>query len=222
VGLLVVVVLLAVACHPSDNFTTSTGQLVHWQQNVPNSLERRITLVVPATLASDGSFMRGINSGMLQANRSPYVATVLHVPNGSQATCPTAPGTHCVRVFRAPMNGAVAYVGWSSTGHMFGAAARLGFDSAPWTAAVLANAVCHELFHALGLKHSSHGTPGPCQGGIATDWDLALVRNAHNHPDPLYTGTITTATSSGRRLTLRLVDHSTRAELALMAALPAG
>jgi hypothetical protein len=62
-------------------------------------------------------------------------------------------------------------------------------DSNPWTLSVLKNALCHELFHILGLAHSlDPNTQGPCQNAIATDVDLANVKLSTAHFDPVFSG----------------------------------
>jgi hypothetical protein len=202
------IVVLAAACHSSEPVIVN-GHRVHWLQSDAGSLERRIDLVVPAALASDGAFMRGLNAGVLQANRSPYVEIAFDVPNGAAPT--VCPDRHCITVTRRPMNGAYAGLGYDGTGHIYGRGAEIGFDSAPWPASLLANAACHELFHALGLAHSSDGTPGPCQAGVATAVDLDNVRLAHNHRDATVYGS-----TKARPLKLRTVDRTTRAEFEAM------
>jgi hypothetical protein len=205
------VVVLAVACHSSEPFMVN-GHRVHWQQTHASTLERRIDLVVPRTLTGDTAFMRGLNAGVAQVNRSPYIRLDVHVVRVAPSVCLNR---HCITVVRRSMNGAYARLGWNSAGHIYGRGAEIGFDTAPWSPAVLANAACHELYHTLGLAHSSDGTPGPCQGGVATAVDLDNVRLAHNHRDRIIYG----SAEEGRRrpLDLRTIDHSTRAELAEMA-----
>jgi hypothetical protein len=195
---LIAAVALAAACSSTLTFSAD-GTPVHWQQNVAGSLERRIDVVVPAAIAVDPAFARGLDAGIAQANRSPYLQLTLVI----RPTCRT--GRHCITIARAPMNGAVAAVGWDDHGHIYGHGASLTFDSAPWPPAVLANATCHELYHAAGLDHGDE--PGPCQSGIATDVDLANVATATGHPDPVLYASAT------RGPTLHVVAHDTRAQL---------
>jgi hypothetical protein len=208
--LALVILALAAACHSSEPIIVN-GHRVHWLQSDAGSLQRRIDLVVPAALASDGSFMRGLNAGVLQANRSPYVEIAFDVPNGAAPT--VCPDRHCITVARRPMNGAYARLGFDGAGHIYGRGGEIGFDSAPWPAAMLANAACHELFHVLGLAHSSDGTPGPCQAGVATTVDLANVRVAHAHGDRTIYAAEVAPTAP---LELRTIDRSTRAEIEAM------
>jgi hypothetical protein len=183
-------VLVTAACHSSDPIYTSDGTQVHWQQTSATTLERQINVNVPSALTSDAVFMNGIRHGIAQVDRSPYVDMVLQIVAAAPTDCPDR---HCVNIYRQPMNGAVTSWGWDSRGHMFGRAATIGFDNGPWDQATINNAACHELYHALSLLHSSDGSQGPCVGGTATDHDLQLVANGHNHKDAhLYPDTKTT------------------------------
>jgi hypothetical protein len=183
-ALLVLLAVIVAACS-STNYKTADGRLVHWQQNRAGSLERQVTVIVPAQYASDGSFMSAVNVGIQQVNRSPYLNYVLHVPNVAPTSCPN----HCILVTRAalayPVIGSTS-TGWNSAGHMYGMASKVRISTVAMTQNVKNNLLCHELFHTAGLGHGD--TQGPCVNAIATDWDLALVRNAHIHADPIYVG----------------------------------
>jgi hypothetical protein len=184
---LAVLAFVAVACHSSENFTTATGVKVHWQQNVPGSLQRTVEVVVPAQYATS-SFMYAVNAAVLQANRSPYLDFVIDVPNMTPSSCPN----HCILVRRAnlayPTVG-VTSLGWDGGGHMYGMAVRVTIDTDPMTQATLNKVACHEIVgHGAGLKHSSDGTPGPCQNGQLTSVDLNNIAAAHNHRDRIYAG----------------------------------
>jgi len=214
--LLPVLVLLA-ACRssePIDADGTGPGTaLVHWQQNVEGSLERQIEVIVPAQFASDGNFMSAVNVGMQQANRSPYINTVLNVPN-ELPTSGCLSLSHCVVIQRRVMNGGITGFGWGSSGHMFGRAAMVWIDSNPWTLNVLKTALCHELYHALGLAHSKDGTQGPCQSAVATDVDLANIKLTTAHFDPVFNGFMVEAQA---KVKLTHSHGHTRAEYERMA-----
>jgi len=186
------VLLIVAACRSSEPIDSDPGPAtayVHWQQNVQGSLERQIEVIVPAQFASDGNFMSAVNAGMQQANRSPYINTVLNVPN-ELPTSGCLSLSHCVVIQRRVMNGAITGFGWGSGGHMFGRAAMVWVDSNPWNLNVLKNALCHELYHALGLAHSKDGTQGPCQDAIATSVDLANIKLTTAHFDPVFSGSM--------------------------------
>jgi len=181
--LLLIPLLVVIAACSSFNYATADGKLVHWQQNRAGSLERQITLIVPAQYASDGSFMTAVNAGVQQVNRSPYLNYVIHVPNTAPTNCPN----HCVLVTREALPYpylAITGTGWDSKGHMYGMASKVRVTTVPMTQNTKNNLMCHELYHSAGLSHGT--TQGPCVNGVATDWDVALVRNAHMHSDPIF------------------------------------
>jgi hypothetical protein len=189
-------VLVAAACHSS----TSNG--VHWRQNQA-SQERRVQVwMSPTTAASNSNFRAAVEHGIAVWDKNAYVDFFLTVDSSG-----CAPGAHCVDIRRAPMNGERTTWGWDADLHMFGNAAHIVFDSAPWDAAVLRNATCHGLGHALGLSHSTHDTPGPCQGGVPTGWDMALIDQDYGHSDG---GLSTFSATEGSGST---VAHDTEAEL---------
>jgi hypothetical protein len=165
---------------------------VHWQQTSSATLEREITVIVPAEYAYS-STMYAVNNAVLQANRSPYLHLTIHVPNVAPVSCPT---THCVIVTRADLpypNVEKTTWGWNSAGHMYGIAARVILDSVqanglPHPTNVLVNAGCHGIAgHAMGLSHGD--IEGPCQGGKLTGTDLANIAAAHRHRDAVVYGT---------------------------------
>jgi hypothetical protein len=181
--ILLPVVLLLAACNISSvNYQTSDGTLVNWRQNVQLSQERRVQLVVPAVNANS-KMMYAVNQASRQANRSPYIHTTIHVPNlaANQITC----SDHCVLITQQdlpyPYLG-VTGTGWDSHGHMYGMASRVKVDVG-MTQDLTTKVMVHEVFHAMALGHPPNGAIGPTVNGVATDWDLALIRNAHAHWD---------------------------------------
>jgi hypothetical protein len=214
--ILLPLLLLLAACRSSEPIDSDPGPAtayVHWQQNVQGSLERQIEVIVPAQFASDGNFMSAVNVGMQQANRSPYINTVLNVPN----TLPTSGClslSHCVTIQRKVMNGGLTSFGWGAGGHMYGRAASIWIDSNPWNLNVLKNALCHELYHALGLAHSKDGTQGPCQDAIATSVDLANIKLTTAHFDVVFGGPMVQAQT---KVKLTKSHATSRAEFERMA-----
>jgi hypothetical protein len=182
---------IASASHSSDPIITGSGGTVHWVQSVEGGtvhrngrvrapLERIIHFIVPSDLMTDPMFAEAMNHAVAQGDRSPYIDMVLDTPAVAPTDCPDR---HCITVYRASMNGAVASMGWDAQGHMYGRAVNVGFDSGTWERTSLLNAACHEIAgHGLGLAHSSHGVQGPCVGTL-TDHDLNLINTAHAHKD---------------------------------------
>lgn len=181
----------ASADHSSDPIITGSGATVHWMQSAEGatvrrngrlvaSLERRIHVIVPAEYASDGEFMHAINHAVQQGDRSPYIDMILDVPAVAPTNCPDY---QCITVYRQPMNGAVASMGWDPQGHMNGRAVTVGFDiqNGAW----LLGAACHEIAgHGLGLAHPGHEPVwGPCRDTTLSDHDLNLINTAHAHKD---------------------------------------
>jgi hypothetical protein len=177
---LLAAILVLAAFHSSDPIFTADGKRVHWLGGTRTNRERQIDVIVPANYMTDINFADAMRHAVAQGDRSPYINLTLRTPTAAPTDCPT---THCIVVYRAPMNGGVASMGWDSKGHMYGKAVTVGLDSAPWDRATLFNAACHEIAgHGLGLGHSSDGTQGPCQFNL-TSWDLGLINEAHQHAD---------------------------------------
>ncbi len=132
---------------------------------------RDLWVAIPHALAEDGAWLDAVLEG-LEAWQPVADHVRFKVVYGG---CP-ADGSNCIPVYRAPMDGAVTTLGAAADGVLFGASSvAMGFDAGPWDHALLVNASCHEFGHAIGLDHSTDGTPGPCRGGVPTSGDLALV-----------------------------------------------
>jgi len=154
--------LLVGACAISS---APTG--AHWV----GSGERTIQVRLDAT-AQDPGFVWAFTEGARAwSDDSPWVQFVV-----APGTC--QPGENCIDVYRQPGVAGRTYYGWNSDLEMYGRAASIYLDSAPWDPWVLINASCHELGHALGLAHGT--VEGPCQAGRPTAWDLALIAQAYN------------------------------------------
>lgn len=189
-----VLLLVAAACH------SSTSHGIHWRQNQATQVRRVMVWMSPTTAASNSNFRAAVEHGIRVWDANRFVDFFLVVDSqGCRGDC--------VDVKRASRNGAQTAYGWDADLHMWGNAAHITFDSAPWDRATLENATCHELGHALGLDHSDDGTQGPCQGGVPTAHDMSLIDQDYGHSDG---GLSTFSSTDGPGTT---VVEDTRAQL---------
>lgn len=155
--------LLVSACHSSE---TGGG---HWPRSSGTQ-----SLVIFQVEPSGDIFRNWVSQNAQDWSANPRIEVRVR-------TC--AAGENCVKVKGDPnVNGGVTGGSADAQGHLFAEITwnnRAGQDPAN-----LDNGLCHEMGHALGLWHSTDGTPGPCQGGKPTAHDMSLVTENHSHSHP--------------------------------------
>jgi hypothetical protein len=165
VGLLLVLGLTGMANAATDS-SKDSGR--HWPRSTGTQ-----TLVVVQIAPSAEILRPAIVNAVAKWNSNPRISMVVR-------TCKT--GENCLPVRGEARNGGQAPQAAVGAHLVTSPNTYVVFDNRRGqNLAALANGVCHELGHGLGL---SHGTAqGPCQNATPTRYDQDLLTRMYSHLD---------------------------------------
>lgn len=165
--LLPLLMLLAACDLSSVPWVSTTGKTFHWVNR---------TGVVTLDVVVDPSFNATYKPILTETLTDMSLPARVNVRYAAGNAC-TRTG-YCVFVKGKPMNGGVGGFGAGADGHI--GVGYITMDNSPGQAAInVANVLCHEGYHVLGLNHGT--APGPCQRGEPTAWDVAVADAIHDH-----------------------------------------
>lgn len=153
----------------SAGVSSSTSSGYHWARSSGQQ-----TLVVVQIEPSAAINRTHVLRAVARWNTNPKVAVVVR-------TC--RPGENCLPIRGEARVGGKAPLAFRSGGHLITSAnTYVIYDNRRGqNQASVANGICHEIGHGLGLNHGT--VQGPCQNAYPTTYDQSLLSRIYNHVD---------------------------------------